>query len=90
MHRAAHAPVETRKAAENLRQRAEEQIVDGQLLHAGLGCELLDDAQGVAVQVALHDPLQLGLAQLLDGGQALGQDLAVAAMGAEDEVLGRR
>ena len=80
--------VQTRKAAENLRQRAKEEIVDGQVFDAGTWRELLHRAQRVAVEVALHDPHELGLAQLRDGGQALGQDLAVAAMGAEDEVIG--
>ena len=90
MHGAAQALVEAGGAGEDLGQRAVEHVVDGQLLDAAAVGELLDDAQRRAVHVALHDRGQRVVAQLLDGREALGQDLAVAAMRAEDEVVGRQ
>ena len=41
----------------------------------------------VAAEVAAHDLQQRVVRELLDGGQALGQDLAVAAVGAVDVVV---
>ena len=48
---------------------------------------LLGDAQGLAAEEALHDRDELLLRKLARGREALGEDLAVAAVRAEDEVL---
>ena len=52
--------------------------------------QTFDHAQRRAVQVGLHDLHQGVVAQLGDGREALGQDLAVAAVRAEDEIVGRQ
>ena len=48
---------------------------------------VLDDLIGLAVQEVLHDVQKLPVRQLFDGGKALGQDVAVGTVGAEDEVV---
>ena len=47
----------------------------------------LHDPQDVPVQILLHDALQVGAVGVADPLQALGHDLGVAAVGAEDHVL---
>ena len=89
VHRAAHALVEAGSAGEDLGQRAVKGEIEGHLSDAAAR-EGLDDSQHRAVQVGLHDLGQRGVVQLGDGGEALGQDLAVAAVRAKDEVVGRQ
>ena len=88
VHGAAHAVVEAGLAAEDLRQRAVEHEVDGQVTRSLPPAPFSTARQGPPAHVGLHDPGQLGIVQLVDGREALGQDLAVAAVRAEDEVLG--
>src|SRR5581483_999746 len=49
---------------------------------------LFDGAQDGTVAVGAHDREQVVVAELPDGREALGQDLAVTAMRAEDVVVG--
>jgi len=89
MHRAAQALVEAGLLGKDLGQRAVDEEIDRQLTHrlalAFVG--LFDDFPGGTIEEALHDCQQIRLAHLVDRGQALGQDLAVASVGTEDEVL---
>ena len=89
MHRTTQALVETGLLGEDLRQGAVDEEIDRQLAHrlalAGIG--LFNDLPGRAIEEALHDRQQIRLAHLVDRGQALGQDLAVASVRTEDEVL---
>ena len=50
------------------------------------GTQLFYCPQGTAAQEILHDLHQLLVAELLDAAQALGQDLAVAAVAAKGVV----
>ena len=50
----------------------------------------LDRTQQGAVAIRRHDLHQLRVAQLADGGEALGEDLAVAAMRSEDVIVRRQ
>ena len=86
VHGSAEAAVEAGLTGEDLCHCAVEQEVDGQILHGGV-VELLNDRQGLAVQEALHDVHQFLVGELLDGGQALGQDVGMGAVGAEDHVV---
>ncbi len=74
---------------ENLGQRAVKGEIEGHFLDAAAR-EGLDDPQHCAAQVGLHDLSQRRVVQLGDGGEALGKDLAVAAVRAKDEVVGRQ
>ena len=86
VHRAAQPAVEARLAREYLGQRAVEDEGCDELAEV-LVRHLLGDAQGLAVEEGLHRLLHVRGGQLARGGEALGEDLAVAAVGAEDEVL---
>ena len=86
VHGAAQAAVEAGLAGEDLGHGAVEQEVDGDVLDAVVGL-VLDDRIGLAVQEVLHDVQKLLVGQLFDGGKALGQDVGVGAVGAEDEVV---
>ena len=91
VHGAAEAAVEAGVFGENLRERAvhEElhaEFLDGQVL--ALVC-LLYDPICVAVEESLHDGEDVLVLELVDCGEALGEDFAVAAVRTEDVVLGR-
>ena len=86
MHGAAQAAVEAGLAGEDLGHGAVEQEVDGDVLYILVGL-VLDDLIGLAVQEVLHDVQKLFVGQLFDGGKALGQDIGMGAVGAEDEVV---
>ena len=73
-------------AAEDLGQRAVDQEVDGQILDRPVVL-LLDDRQAFAAHEVLHDVHQGVVVELADGRHALGQDLAVRAVRAEDVVV---
>ena len=87
VHRAAQAAVEAGVAGEDLGQRAVDDEIDRQVLRRSRGI-LLDDAQAVAAEVVAHDRMQRLVVELVDGREALGQDLAVGAVRAEDVVVG--
>ena len=87
MHRTAQAAVEARLAGEDLCEGAEEDEVLGQILRV-LVVDLLSVGEGLAAEEALHDALELALVHLVHGRVALGEDLAVRAVRAEDEVIG--
>ena len=89
MHGAAQAPVEAGGASEDLRQQAVEQIVDRPLLPVACGL-LFHHPERVAAEIGLHDPLEIRLVQLVDGRQALGQDLAVTPVATEDVIVHRQ
>ena len=87
VHRTAQAAVEARLAGEDLGEGAEEDEVLGQILRV-LVVDLLSVGEGLAAEEALHDGLQLALVHLVHGRVALGEDLTVGAVRAEDEVIG--
>ena len=86
MHRSAQAAVEAGLAGEDLSERAEEDEVLRQVLRVRVA-DLLRVGQGLTAQEALHDVLKLTIVHLVHGRVALGEDLTVRAVGAEDEVL---
>ena len=87
MHGAAHAVVEAVLPGEDLGQRAVEDKADGQLLDVVGLAELLHGPQGLAAEEVLHDVHQFLVGHLLDAGEALGQNLGVGPVGAEDDVV---
>ena len=89
VHRAAQTAVETGVLGEDLRQRTVEQEVDSQVLDRFTlaGVELLDDLVGIAAEKLLHDRVETGVRQLVDRGKSFGEDLAVAAVRTEDEIV---
>ena len=89
VHRAAQATVEAGLAGEDLGEGAEEDEVLGEVLRV-LVVDLLGVGQGLAAEEALHDALKLRLVHLVHGRVTLGEDLAVGAVRAEDEVIGRQ
>ncbi len=89
MHRTAHAPVQTGIAREDLAVGAIYQEPAGQGLHRP-AVTFLHRSEDGAVQVRPHDPQQLRVAHLPDRGEALGQNLAMAAVRAVDVVVGRQ
>ncbi len=87
VHGAAHAFVETGGAAKNLGQGAVEGVVNGQPFDAAVGADFFHHPQRRAIQVGFHNFQQVGIAQFLNGGEAFGQDFAVAAVGAENVIF---
>ena len=79
----------SRTAGEDLGEGAEEDEVLGQILRV-LEVDLLSVGEGLAAEEALHDALELALVHLVHGRVALGEDLAVGAVRAENEVIGRQ
>ena len=88
VHGAAQAAVEAGLAGEDFRHGAIEQEFNGQLLHAVVLAGF-HHAQGLAVEEILHDVHQGVVAELFDGRKALGEDFAVAAVGAKGVVVHR-
>ena len=86
VHGAAQAPVESGLAGEDLGERPEEDEVLGEVLGV-LVVDPLGVGQGLAAQEALHDGLEVALVHLVHRRVALGEDLPVGAVGAEDEVV---
>ncbi len=86
VHGATHTAVEAVVFGEDLRQRAIDEVVHGQVLR-GAGGVLFDDAQGVAAEVVAHDLKQVAVGKLGNGRETLGKDFSVAAMGAVDVVI---
>ncbi len=86
VHRAAHALVQSRLAAEDFREGPVDQVIDRQIVGRAFRV-LLDHPQAVAAKVAAHHLHQRGVIELLDGGKTLGQNLAVAAVAAVDVVV---
>ena len=89
VHGAAESAIEAGFAREDLAVRAVDEEAQGQALHRP-AVSLLDGPQQRAIAVGPHDLHQLRIAQLADGGKSFGQDLAVAAVRAEDMVVGRQ
>ena len=89
VHRAAQAAVEAGLAGEDLGEGTEEDEVLGEVLRV-LVVDLLGVGQRLAAEEALHDALELALVHLVHGRVALGEDLAVGAVRAENEVIGRQ
>ena len=89
VHRAAQAAVEAGLAGEDLREGTEEDEVLGEVLRV-LVADLFGVGQGLAAEEALHDALKLALVHLVHGRVALGENLTVRAVGAENEVLRRQ
>ncbi len=86
VHRAAEAAGEAGLAREYFSQGAVEDE-GGDELRVVLVRNLLGYPEGLAAPESLHGPLHRVGRQLARGGEALGQDLAVAAVRAEDEVV---
>ncbi len=89
VHRPAQPAVEAGGAREDLAvgpvdEEPERQPFDRPAVTA------LDRTEQGAVRVGLHDGLELAIAELPDRGKALREDLAVAAMGSEDVIVGRQ
>ena len=88
MHGAAQSLVETIFTGEQLCQSAVYQELDSQLFYIALCfADRLDSLQGLAVEEVLHGVHQLFVIQLLDTGQTFCQNLAVASVASEGEVL---
>ena len=89
MHRAAQAAVEAGLAGEDLREGTEEDEVLSEVLRV-LVADLFGVGQSLAAEEALHDALKLALIHLVHGRVALGENLTVRAVRAENEVLRRQ
>ena len=86
VHGAAQAAVEAGLAGEDLAHRAVKQEVDGQILDGGV-LALFHHGERLAAEEVLHDVEQLVIREFFNGRQTLGEDVAVGAVGAEDEVV---
>ena len=87
VHGAAHAVMEAVFTGKDLGDGAIEQEADGQLLDvAGVG-KLLDSCEGLAAEEAFHGLHQLFVGELVDAAEALGQDLGVASVRTEGDVV---
>ena len=87
MHRAAHALVEAVLAREDLGVSTVYQPGYGERARIGKLGACLDRSQRGAIHVAFHDIQQALFIELPNGGKTLGQDFAMAAVRAEDEIL---
>ena len=87
VHAAAHAAVEPGRAHEDLGEEAEEHEALGQHPFVSRPDEALDGREYAAALLHLHDVHEPPLVEPVDGGQALGDELAVAPVAAEDMVL---
>ena len=87
VHGAAEPAVQAGTPPEHLRHEAVHHEVDGQVLDVTVLRARRHHPQDVAIQVLLHDALQVGAVGVADALQALGQDLGVAAVRAEDQVF---
>ena len=92
MHRAAEALVKTGFLGKNLSQRTVNEKFDRQLFDrktaAAIG--LLDYFVSRAVEKILHDRKQILLIHLMNSGQSFGQNFTVAAMRAENIIVGSK
>ena len=92
MHRAAKTAVKAGVLGEDLGQRSVDQEVDGHVLRrfalafVEFGYRLVGDT----AEKAFHHGDELGFAEFVDRREALGENLAVAAVRPENEVLGRQ
>ncbi len=89
VHRAAQAAIEAGFTREDFAVRAVDEEPEGKVLHRSAEA-LLDRREQSAVAVGAHDLHQAGIVQLTDGRVSLGEDLSVAAVRAEDVVVGRQ
>ena len=87
VHGAAQAAVEPGFAREDFTVGAVDEKSQGQSLH-GSAVPLLHGTQQRAVAVGSHDFEQSRIAELTYGGESLGQNFTVAAVRAENMVLG--
>jgi len=88
VHRAAQACVEARLLGIDLRQGAIEHKVLCGVADVLAGEVIGDYLVGLSVHEAFHDGKQVLVFHLVDGGHALGQNLAMAAVRTENLVLG--
>ena len=90
VHGAAEPAVQAGGAREDFRQHAVEDEVARQFPHRIPLRRGFDDAQHSAFEIGFHDALQLRFRQRTDRARALGEDLAVAAVRPEDQILRRQ
>ena len=90
VHGAAHAVMEAVFTGEDLSNGAVEQEADGQLLDVGGIGELLDGCQGLAAEEAFHGLHQFFVRKLVDAAESLGEDLGMASVGTEGDVVLRQ
>ena len=86
MHRSAQTLVETGRAGENLGDGTVDQEADTELFGRALEA-FAGNGNGCTAPELVHDFLQLLVGEDFDGTQALGEDLTVAAVAAEDKVV---
>ena len=88
MHGTAKSLMKTIFTGKQLCQSAVYQELNCQLLYISLGlADRLDSLQRLAVKEVLHNVEKLLVLQLLDTGQTLCQNLAVASVASEGEIL---
>ena len=90
VHGAAHAVMEAVFTGKDLGDGAIEQEADGQLLDVGGIGELLDGCQGLAAEEVFHGAHEFFIGELVDAAQALGEDLGMASVGTEGDVVLRQ
>ena len=90
VHGAAEPAVQAGGTREDFRQHAVEDEVTRQFPHRIPLRRGFDDAQHGAFKIGFHDALQLRFRQRTDRARALGEDLAVAAVRPEDQILRRQ
>ena len=88
MHTSAQALVETGGAGEYLGDCAVDEETDTEFLGILAFVSLLGHIQGSSAPELFHYLLEFFFGEDLDAAQTLGEDFAVAAVAAEDEVVG--
>ena len=87
MHGAAHAVMEAVFTGKDLGNGAVEQEANGKFLDiAGIG-KLLDSCEGLAAEEAFHGLHQFFVRKLVDAAESLGEDLGMASVGTEGDVI---
>ena len=89
MHGAAHAAVEAIGFHEYLCQQAKQQKILREVRDGRDWNVSLNGAQQIALLMRFHDAREILRREFGDGGQALGDELAMAPMAAENMVLRR-
>ena len=88
VHASAQTLVEAGGAGENLGDCAVDEEADAEFLGVLALISLLGYFQGCSAPELFHDLLEFLFGEDLDAAQTLGEDFAVAAVAAEDEVVG--
>ena len=90
VHGAAHAVMEAVFTGKDLGNGAVEQEANGKFLDiAGIG-KLLDSCEGLAAEEAFHGLHQFFVRKLVDAAESLGEDLGMASVGTEGDVVLRQ